>query len=52
MHFISCPVSEGMSAMIELTGSALSAVRTAMARAATPAEGLRIMVQSGGCAGL
>ena len=38
--------------MIELTESALSAVRTAMARAATPAEGLRIMVQSGGCAGL
>jgi iron-sulfur cluster assembly accessory protein len=37
--------------MIQLTDSAVAAVRTAISRAATPAEGLRIMVQSGGCAG-
>lgn len=37
--------------MIQLTTSARDAIRSAMSRAATPAEGLRIMVQTGGCAG-
>jgi len=38
--------------MIQLTDSAVSAVKTALSRSARPAEGLRIMVQAGGCAGL
>jgi iron-sulfur cluster assembly protein len=38
--------------MIQLTDSAVSAVRTALAGSPNPAAGLRIMVQSGGCAGL
>ncbi|WP_237153185.1 HesB/IscA family protein [Oryzibacter oryziterrae] len=38
--------------MIQLTDTAVTAVKTAMSRAANPAEGLRIMVQAGGCAGL
>jgi iron-sulfur cluster assembly accessory protein len=38
--------------MIQLTDNAVSAVKTALARSAQPAEGLRIMVQAGGCAGL
>jgi len=37
--------------MISLTDSAVTAVKTALSRAATPAEGLRIKVQAGGCAG-
>ena len=37
--------------MIQLTDNAISAVKTAIARAPSPAEGLRIMVQTGGCAG-
>ena len=37
--------------MIQLTESAVNAVKTALSRAATPAEGLRIMVEAGGCAG-
>ncbi|MBC7103300.1 MAG: iron-sulfur cluster assembly accessory protein [Parvibaculum sp.] len=37
--------------MINLTDSALNAVRTAIAGAAEPVGGLRIMVESGGCAG-
>ncbi|MCE1236007.1 MAG: iron-sulfur cluster assembly accessory protein [Hyphomicrobiales bacterium] len=37
--------------MIQLTDSAVSAVRTALSRAATPMEGLRIKVEAGGCAG-
>jgi iron-sulfur cluster assembly protein len=37
--------------MIHLTDSALSAVRTAIASAGGDAEGLRIMVEAGGCAG-
>lgn len=37
--------------MIHLTDSALNAVRTAMAGAAGPVGGLRIMVETGGCAG-
>ena len=44
--------------MIQLTDSAVAAIKTAISRAsenATPglqaAEGLRIMVQTGGCAG-
>lgn len=37
--------------MINLTDSAMNAVRTAMAGAAGPVEGLRIMVETGGCAG-
>jgi iron-sulfur cluster assembly accessory protein len=37
--------------MINLTDSALNAVRTAMSGASGPVAGLRIMVESGGCAG-
>ena len=37
--------------MIQLTESAVTAVKTALSRAAVPAEGLRIMVEAGGCAG-
>jgi iron-sulfur cluster assembly protein len=38
--------------MIELTDGALNAVRSAIKGAAQPVEGLRIMVEAGGCAGL
>ena len=38
--------------MIHLTDGARNAVRTAMAGSEIPVEGLRIMVESGGCAGL
>ena len=37
--------------MIELTQSAANAIRTAIAGSSEPVQGLRIMVQSGGCAG-
>ena len=37
--------------MIELTESAIGAVRTAIAGAGKDVEGLRIMVEAGGCAG-
>jgi iron-sulfur cluster assembly accessory protein len=37
--------------MIYLTESAANAVRTAIAGASGPVGGLRIMVESGGCAG-
>jgi len=37
--------------MIELTESAATAIRTAISGAQAPVEGLRIMVQAGGCAG-
>jgi iron-sulfur cluster assembly protein len=37
--------------MITLTPSAVNAVKRAMSNAATPAEGLRVMVEAGGCAG-
>ena len=37
--------------MIQLTESAIAAVKTALSRAVAPAEGLRIMVEAGGCAG-
>jgi iron-sulfur cluster assembly accessory protein len=37
--------------MINLTDNAISAVRTAMAGAQSGVQGLRIMVQTGGCAG-
>jgi len=37
--------------MINLTDSALNAVRTAIQSAAEPVGGLRIMVEAGGCAG-
>jgi iron-sulfur cluster assembly accessory protein len=40
------------AAVIELTESAVAAVRTAIQRAQGPVEGIRIMVQAGGCAGL
>src|SRR5271165_3198338 len=42
--------SEGR-AMINLTDSALDAVQNAIAGAAEPVGGLRIMVEAGGCAG-
>lgn len=38
--------------MIHLTDSALNAVRNAISAATEPANGLRIMVEAGGCAGL
>lgn len=38
--------------MISLTDSAVNAVRTAMTGAEGNVQGLRIMVQAGGCAGL
>jgi iron-sulfur cluster assembly accessory protein len=38
--------------MIQLTDSAVNAVRTAITRAEGRVEGLRIRVQGGGCAGL
>ena len=38
--------------MITLTDSALNAVRNAISSAAEPVDGLRIMVEAGGCAGL
>lgn len=38
--------------MIQLTDSALHAVRSAIAGAGQEIEGLRIMVEAGGCAGL
>jgi iron-sulfur cluster assembly protein len=38
--------------MINLTQSAVNAVRMAIDGARDPIEGLRIMVESGGCAGL
>jgi iron-sulfur cluster assembly accessory protein len=37
--------------MIQLTASAVSAAKTIVATAKTPAEGLRIMVEAGGCSG-
>jgi iron-sulfur cluster assembly protein len=37
--------------MIELTESAVSAIRTAISGSSQVVEGLRIMVESGGCAG-
>lgn len=37
--------------MIQLTENAVTAVRTAIERSPKPATGLRIMVESGGCAG-
>lgn len=37
--------------MINLTDSAVNAVRSAIAASAEPVEGLRIMVEAGGCAG-
>jgi len=38
--------------MLQLTDNAATAVRTAISKAATPVGGLRIMVESGGCAGM
>ncbi|MEP9348988.1 iron-sulfur cluster assembly accessory protein [Xanthobacter sp. KR7-225] len=37
--------------MINLTDSALNAVRSAISGADKPVDGLRIMVEAGGCAG-
>lgn len=37
--------------MIQLTDNAVSAVKTALARSAGAAAGLRIVVEAGGCAG-
>ena len=37
--------------MIILTDNAVNAVKTAMAQTSNGAEGLRIMVEAGGCAG-
>ncbi|CAN7243969.1 HesB/IscA family protein [Mesorhizobium caraganae] len=38
--------------MITLTESAVAAVKAALSRVDEPAEGFRIMVEAGGCAGL
>jgi iron-sulfur cluster assembly protein len=38
--------------IIHLTDSALNAVRNAISAATKPVDGLRIMVEAGGCAGL
>ncbi|MCF1503367.1 MULTISPECIES: HesB/IscA family protein [Hyphomicrobiales] len=38
--------------MIQLTEAAVDALRTAIAGSEEPVEGLRLMVESGGCAGL
>ncbi|WP_027168903.1 iron-sulfur cluster assembly accessory protein [Mesorhizobium sp. WSM3224] len=38
--------------MITLTENAVAAIKTALSQADEPAEGLRIMIESGGCAGL
>jgi iron-sulfur cluster assembly accessory protein len=37
--------------MIQLTPGAVAAAKTIVETAATPAEGLRIMVEAGGCSG-
>jgi iron-sulfur cluster assembly accessory protein len=37
--------------MISLTPNAISAAKTILETAKTPAEGLRLMVEAGGCAG-
>ena len=37
--------------MIQLTPDAIEAVKSAMSRSTAPAAGLRIMVETGGCAG-
>ncbi|MER9539041.1 iron-sulfur cluster assembly accessory protein [Mesorhizobium sp. M0586] len=37
--------------MITLTDNAVAAFKTALCRASEPAEGFRIMVEAGGCAG-
>jgi iron-sulfur cluster assembly accessory protein len=37
--------------MIEITESAANAIRTAIAGSSAPVRGLRLMVESGGCAG-
>ncbi|MGD0675176.1 MAG: iron-sulfur cluster assembly accessory protein [Polyangiaceae bacterium] len=37
--------------MIEITDNAANAIRTAIAGASAPVQGLRLMVESGGCAG-
>jgi iron-sulfur cluster assembly accessory protein len=37
--------------MVELTDSAATAIRTAMSGSPKPVQGLRIMVEAGGCAG-
>jgi iron-sulfur cluster assembly accessory protein len=38
--------------MLEITDTALSAIRQAIEGAGRPVAGLRVMVQDGGCAGL
>ena len=37
--------------MIQLTPEAITAVKSALSRSTEPAAGLRIMVETGGCAG-
>jgi iron-sulfur cluster assembly accessory protein len=37
--------------MIDLTPNAISAVKTIISTAKTPAEGLRLQVEAGGCSG-
>jgi iron-sulfur cluster assembly accessory protein len=37
--------------MIEITENAANAIRTAITGATAPVQGLRLMVESGGCAG-
>ncbi|GBR34932.1 iron-sulfur cluster assembly accessory protein [Acetobacter peroxydans NBRC 13755] len=41
----------GEEKMIQLTSAARDAVRSAIASSSNPAEGIRIMVEAGGCSG-
>jgi iron-sulfur cluster assembly protein len=44
--------AKGRAMMINLTDSAVNAVRNAISTSDKPVDGLRIMVEAGGCAGL
>jgi iron-sulfur cluster assembly protein len=44
--------AKGKAMMINLTDSAINAVRNAISTSDKPVDGLRIMVEAGGCAGL
>jgi iron-sulfur cluster assembly accessory protein len=51
MHGIHHLLNQESAPMIALTENAVSAVKSAIAKADVPAGGLRIMVEAGGCAG-
>jgi iron-sulfur cluster assembly accessory protein len=52
LHLVPHTLSSEEGAVIQLTESAASALRSAITGARTPVEGLRIAVQGGGCSGL